>query len=147
MSKKVKNGRVDVAIVMGSDSDWEKIEPATDILKEFGITYEVRVISAHRTPVEAAEYASGAARRGLKVIIAAAGGAAHLGGVIASYTTLPVIGIPVSGGALPVNAAVLAARIIATGRPGLVSKLNRYRAGLKRKVFAGDRRVRQATSR
>lgn len=172
MAKK-KVEQIDVAIVMGSDSDWPKIESAATTLKEFGITFEARVISAHRTPVEAATYASTAAKRGIKIIICAAGGAAHLGGVVAAHTTLPVIGIPVKGGALngmdallatlqmpsgipvatvtlgsagPVNAAVLCARILAIGRPSLASKLKRYRTKLKRKVAAGDRRVRKATT-
>ena len=84
-----------VGIVMGSDSDWPKIKAAAAALDEFGVPYEVRVMSAHRTPEVVRQYAAMAAARGLKVIIAAAGGAAHLAGVVASHTTLPVIGIPV----------------------------------------------------
>ena len=84
-----------VAIVMGSDSDLPKLTPAVDKLKEFGIPYEVRVISAHRTPVQAIDFASNAANNGFGVIIAAAGKAAHLAGVLAANTILPVIGIPV----------------------------------------------------
>ena len=84
-----------VGIVMGSDSDWPKIKAAAAALDEFGVPYEVRVMSAHRTPEIVQEYAATAIVRGLKVIVAAAGGAAHLAGVIASHTTLPVIGIPV----------------------------------------------------
>ena len=84
-----------VGIVMGSDSDWPKIKAAAAALDEFGVPYEVRVMSAHRTPEVVRQYATMAAARGLKVIIAAAGGAAHLAGVVASHTTLPVIGMPV----------------------------------------------------
>ena len=84
-----------VGIVMGSDSDWPKIKAAAEALDEFGLSYEVHVMSAHRTPEIVRQFATMAAARGLKVLIAAAGGAAHLAGVIASHTTLPVIGIPV----------------------------------------------------
>ncbi len=84
-----------VGIVMGSDSDWPKIKKAAAALEEFGVAYEVRVMSAHRTPEVVTEYATTAVDRGLQVIIAAAGGAAHLAGVIAAHTTLPVIGLPV----------------------------------------------------
>jgi len=158
----------DVGIVMGSDSDWPLIEPAVATLDAFGVSHEVRVISAHRTPELAAEYAGGAAKRGLKVIIAAAGGAAHLGGVLAAHTVLPVIGIPVKGGALngmdallatlqmpsgipvatvtlgragPVNAAVLAVQILAVSRAGLRKKLAAYKKALKKKVEKGNRTV------
>jgi 5-(carboxyamino)imidazole ribonucleotide mutase len=84
-----------VAILMGSDSDWPKISGAATALDEFGVRYEVRVMSAHRTPQLVADFASEAESRGIKVIIAAAGGAAHLAGVVAAHTTLPVIGLPV----------------------------------------------------
>ena len=89
-----------VGIVMGSDSDWPLVKKACETLDKFGVPYETRVISAHRTPDVAIEYSKTAESRGLKVIIAAAGGAAHLGGVLAAATVLPVIGIPVAGGAL-----------------------------------------------
>ena len=85
-----------VAIVMGSRSDMELMQPALDILKEFGIEYEVSIISAHRTPEKARQYAGEARERGIEVIIAAAGGAAHLPGVLAGWTTLPVIGVPLA---------------------------------------------------
>jgi 5-(carboxyamino)imidazole ribonucleotide mutase len=85
-----------VAVVMGSKSDSELMQPALDILKGFGIDYEVSIISAHRTPEKAREYARAASSRGIEVIIAAAGGAAHLPGVLASWTTLPVIGVPLA---------------------------------------------------
>lgn len=84
-----------VGIVMGSDSDWPKIKKCAAALEEFGVPFEAHVMSAHRTPHIVAEYATKAAERGLKVIIAAAGGAAHLAGVVAAHTTLPVIGLPV----------------------------------------------------
>lgn len=84
-----------VGLIMGSDSDWPVMKQAADILDEFGVSYEARVVSAHRTPADMAEYAQHAASRGLRVIIAGAGGAAHLPGMVASYTTLPVIGVPV----------------------------------------------------
>jgi 5-(carboxyamino)imidazole ribonucleotide mutase len=85
-----------VAIVMGSKSDLETLQPAQDILKQFGIDSEIAIISAHRTPDKARDYAKSARERGIEVIIAAAGGAAHLPGVIASWTTLPVIGVPLA---------------------------------------------------
>ncbi|MCL2149463.1 MAG: 5-(carboxyamino)imidazole ribonucleotide mutase [Dehalococcoidia bacterium] len=89
-----------VAVVMGSKSDAETVQPCLDMLKKLGIEHEVNVISAHRTPEKAREYGQGARGRGLEVIIAAAGGAAHLPGVLASWTTLPVIGIPIGSTAL-----------------------------------------------
>jgi 5-(carboxyamino)imidazole ribonucleotide mutase len=89
-----------VAVVMGSKSDLEVMQPALDILKSFGIDYEVSVISAHRTPEKARDYAKGAREKGIEVIIAAAGGAAHLPGVLASWTTLPVIGVPLASSEL-----------------------------------------------
>ncbi len=84
-----------VGVIMGSDSDWPTMKAAADALAEFEVSYEVRVVSAHRTPVGMIEYAQSAASRGLRVIIAGAGGAAHLPGMLASVTTLPVIGVPV----------------------------------------------------
>jgi 5-(carboxyamino)imidazole ribonucleotide mutase len=89
-----------VGIVMGSKSDSEILQPALDILKQFGIEYEVNIISAHRTPEKARQYASSARERGIEVIIAAAGMAAHLPGVLASWTTLPIIGVPLAGSEL-----------------------------------------------
>ncbi|HEY8471991.1 MAG TPA: 5-(carboxyamino)imidazole ribonucleotide mutase [Natronosporangium sp.] len=85
----------DVGVIMGSDSDWPTMQPAAEALAEFGVAHEVRVVSAHRTPAAMLEYARTAAGRGLKVIIAGAGGAAHLPGMVASVTPLPVIGVPV----------------------------------------------------
>lgn len=162
--------KADVGIVMGSDSDWPLVKQAVETLGSLGVTCEARVISAHRTPDAAAEYSRSAAGRGLRVLICAAGGAAHLGGVMAAHTTLPVIGIPVSGGALngldallatvqmpagipvatvtlgsagAVNAAVLAAQILAVGNPSLGKKLAAHKESLKAKVAAGDARVQE----
>ena len=157
-----------VGIIMGSDSDWPLVQKAAETLKSFGVAFEARVISAHRTPDLAFEYASGAEARGLKVIIAAAGGAAHLGGVLAAHTVLPVIGIPVSGGALngldalyatlqmpagipvatvtlgsagPVNAALLAVQILGTSDAGLRTQFHAYKEELKKKVAEGDAKI------
>ncbi|MBQ4528488.1 MAG: 5-(carboxyamino)imidazole ribonucleotide mutase [Clostridia bacterium] len=155
-----------VAIVMGSDSDLPKLTPAIDKLKEFGIPCEVRVISAHRTPMQAIDFASNAKKNGFGVIIAAAGKAAHLGGVLAANTTLPVIGIPVKASVLdgmdallatvqmpsgiPVatvaidgsaNAAILAAQIIALSDDELASKLDAMRAKMTEEVLAKDAAV------
>jgi 5-(carboxyamino)imidazole ribonucleotide mutase len=147
-----------VAVVMGSKSDAEAVQPTLDILKALGIEHEVNVISAHRTPEKAREYALSARERGIEVIIAAAGGAAHLPGVLASWTTLPVIGIPIAGGELkgvdalysivqmpagiPVaavaigsagakNAAYLAAEILGIKHAGINQAYEKYRQGLK----------------
>ncbi len=151
-----------VAIVMGSDSDWRVMELSYNILKEFGIDPQVEVLSAHRTPEKMLEFASSAQATGFSVIIAGAGGAAHLPGMIASSTSLPVIGVPVSLGKLdgmdsllsivqmpagvPVatvsidggkNAGLLALKILATSDSALMSKLDDYREELKRIV--GDK--------
>ena len=152
-----------VGIVMGSDSDWPLVKKACDTLDSFGVPYETRVISAHRTPDVALDYAKTAEGRGIQVIIAAAGGAAHLGGVLAAGTVLPVIGIPVAGGALNgldalyatvqmpsgvpvatvainggVNAALLAVQILALGDENLAQKLAEKRASDKAKALAKD---------
>lgn len=148
-----------VGVVMGSKSDTEVVNGALDVLKELGIDYEVNVISAHRTPEKARQYALEAEDRGIEVLIAAAGMAAHLPGVLASWTTLPVIGVPVAGGALngvdalysivqmpagiPVatvaigasgakNAAYLAAEILGLKYPEIKKALKDYRAGLEK---------------
>jgi 5-(carboxyamino)imidazole ribonucleotide mutase len=154
-----------VGIVMGSDSDWPKIKAAAAALDEFGVSYEVRVMSAHRTPEVVQQYATTAISRGLKVIIAAAGGAAHLAGVVASHTTLPVIGLPVAtelsggldsllsvvqmpgdvpvatvgvGGGGPRNAGLLAVQILALGDNVLQQKLAAFKNKLAEKVAAKD---------
>ena len=140
---------------MGSDSDWKSLKPAADICGEFSVPHEVRVVSAHRTPEDMFEYAKTAEGRGLRVIIAGAGGAAHLPGMVASLTTLPVIGVPVESkslkgldsllsivqmpGGIPVatvaidggkNAGLLAVRIVALTEPALRQRLADYRKGL-----------------
>jgi 5-(carboxyamino)imidazole ribonucleotide mutase len=144
-----------VAVLMGSDSDYPTMEPAVEILHRFEVPVEVRVLSAHRTPDEMLAFGHEAASRGFKVLIAGAGGAAHLPGMLASVTELPVIGVPVPITALdgmdallsivqmprgvPVatvaidgaaNAALLAVRILATSEPGLAERLRTYRAEL-----------------
>ncbi|HEY3043579.1 MAG TPA: 5-(carboxyamino)imidazole ribonucleotide mutase [Vicinamibacterales bacterium] len=143
-----------VGIIMGSKSDWDTMRHAAEILEQFGVPHESKVVSAHRTPSLMAEYASAAAGRGLAVIIAGAGGAAHLPGMVASHTVVPVIGVPVQSAALsgldsllsivqmpkgvPVatvaigasgaaNAGLLAVAILATSRPDLRVKLQAYR--------------------
>ena len=160
-----------VGIVMGSDSDWPLVRKTCETLDSFGVAYETRVISAHRTPEVAIEYSKSAEGRGLKVVIAAAGGAAHLAGVIAAATVLPVIGVPVAGGALngldalyatvqmpggvpvatvacgsagPVNAALLAVQILGTADGALREKFRAHKETLKRKVAAADERIHSA---
>lgn len=144
-----------VAVVMGSSSDWETMKHAVDVLERFGVPHERHIVSAHRTPVWLAEFASGAEEHGLEVIIAGAGGAAHLPGMVAAHTTLPVLGVPVQSAALsgldsllsivqmpggiPVatlaigkagatNAGLLAVSILAGARPELRTKLKAFRA-------------------
>ena len=160
-----------VGIVMGSDSDWPKINKAAAALAEFNVPYEVRVMSAHRTPHIVGEYAETALERGLKVIIAAAGGAAHLAGVVAAHTTLPVIGLPVPTNELggldsllstvqmpgdvpvatmavgmggPRNAGLFAIQILATGDQSLRAKYAEFKAGLVGKITAKDEQLRQS---
>ncbi len=144
-----------VGIIMGSDSDWPTLKAAAEICEQFSIAHEVHVVSAHRTPDEMSKYAKNAYKNGLKVIIAGAGGAAHLPGMIASHTALPVIGVPVKTDALngmdsllsivqmpggvPVatvaigagkNAGILAVEILATSNTRLMDKLIDYKKGL-----------------
>lgn len=159
-----------VGVVMGSDSDLATMRRCLKQLDAFGIAYEVRVISAHRTPAAAHEYAASAAERGLKVIIAAAGMSAALGGVLAANTTLPVVGVPMAAGPLvgvdaalstlqmppgvPVgcmavgaagatNAAVYAAQILATGDKALGRRLAKFKKDEARKVARKDADVRK----
>lgn len=147
---------------MGSKSDWETMKHTGETLEKFGVPHECRVLSAHRTPHQTAEYASQAAGRGIELIIAAAGGAAHLAGVIAAHTILPVLGVPMESaslhgvdsllstvqmpGGIPVgtlgigkagatNAALLAVAILATHRPELAEKLRAFREEQARKVL------------
>ena len=160
-----------VGVIMGSDSDWPTMQETVRTLRAFEIPFEVEVISAHRSPARAHEYATSAESRGLEVIIAAAGGAAHLAGVVAAWTTLPVIGVPMPtealGGAdslwsmvqMPagvpvatmaigkpgaVNAAVLAAEILARRDEALRERLKAYRARLAERVAEKTQNVRQA---
>lgn len=146
-----------VGIIMGSDSDLPIMKEAADILKEFGISYEIKIISAHRTPKYAAEYSSSAHEKGMKVIIAGAGGAAHLPGITAAYTPLPVIGVPVKSrsldgldsllsivqmpGGVPVatvginqakNAGILAAQILGSNDTKISDKIIEYKRNLER---------------
>lgn len=150
-----------VAVVMGSSSDWETMKHAVEVLEQFSVPHERHIVSAHRTPVWMAEFASSAEERGLEVIIAGAGGAAHLPGMIAAHTTLAVLGVPVQSGALqgldsllsivqmpggvPVgtlaigkagatNAGLLAVSILANARPGLRAMLRTFRDEQARKV-------------
>jgi 5-(carboxyamino)imidazole ribonucleotide mutase len=151
-----------VNILMGSKSDWEVMKNASDTLKDFGVPHESRVLSAHRTPQATSEYVSGAEGRGVEVIIAAAGGAAHLAGVCAAHTTLPVLGVPMESkllgldsllstaqmpGGIPVgtlavgkagavNAGLLAVAILANSRPDLREKLKKFRADQAAKILA-----------
>jgi 5-(carboxyamino)imidazole ribonucleotide mutase len=152
-----------VGIVMGSDSDWPVMEPAARALDEFDVPWEAHVVSAHRTPRRMLEYAESAAGRGLRVIVAGAGGAAHLPGMVAAATPLPVIGVPrpldrldgldsllsivqmpagvpvatvsIGGGR---NAGLLAVRILASADPALQQKVVRFRADLAESVLARD---------
>ena len=152
-----------VGVIMGSDSDWSVLSAAAEALAEFDVAHEVRVVSAHRTPLDMAEYAQAAAGRGLQVVIAGAGGAAHLPGMVAALTTLPVIGVPVPlkyldgmdsllsivqmpagvpvatvsiGGAR--NAGLLAVRILAVADPELATRLARFQAALAASARAKD---------
>ena len=157
-----------IGIVMGSNSDWPTMQAAAKVLKDFGVPFEARVVSAHRTPDLMFEYAEQARARGLKAIIAGAGGAAHLPGMVASMTRLPVIGVPVpskhlSGedsllsivsmpGGVPVatmaiggaqNAALMAVRILALADPMLADALDEYAHALEAKAIAQDASLNQ----
>ena len=150
-----------IGVIMGSTSDWETLRHTVDILKQFEVPHEAKVVSAHRTPALMAEYGTSAAGRGLEVIIAGAGGAAHLPGMVAAYTTVPVIGVPVEsrvlrgvdsllsivqmpagvpvatvaiGKAGATNAGLLAVSILANSRPELRAKLEAFRKEQTEKV-------------
>jgi 5-(carboxyamino)imidazole ribonucleotide mutase len=160
-----------VGVIMGSDSDWRVMQAAADALAEFEVPYEVGVYSAHRTPQRMLDYATSAADRGLRVVIAGAGGAAHLPGMVAAATPLPVIGVPVPlaqldgldsllsiaqmpagvpvatvavGGAR--NAGLLAVRILATGDAALLERMVRFQADLADSVLAKDAALRAAAA-
>ena len=160
-----------VAVIMGSDSDLPTMEPAVALLERFGVKAEVRVLSAHRTPLEMVDFARAAVGRGLKVVIAGAGGAAHLPGMVASLTTLPVIGVPVQSralsgvdslhsivqmpGGIPVatvaiggglNAGLLAVRILATADATLADRLAAYAREMHDQVVAKDQRLQELGS-
>lgn len=120
----MNNTKIEVGIIMGSDSDLPIMEDASKVLKEFGIGYEVKVLSAHRTPNQHAEYSKTAVSRGLKVIIAAAGGAAHLPGVTAAQTILPVIGVPIKGKSLEGMDALLSIVQMPPGIPVATVAIN-----------------------
>ena len=155
-----------VGLAMGSESDWPTMEAAADVLRRFGVPFEARVLSAHRTPDAMADYARTARERGLRVIVAGAGGAAHLPGMLAASTTLPVIGVPVQTralkgidsllsivqmpGGVPVatvaigqakNAGLLAVQILATADDALAEALDAYKAELRALVGEMDRSV------
>lgn len=158
-----------IGIIMGSDSDLPVMQPAADILKEFGIDYELTVVSAHRTPLRMVEYAKTARERGLKVIIAGAGGAAHLPGMVASITILPVIGVPVKSSnsidgwdsvlsilqmpnGVPVatvalnaakNAGILAAEIIGTFDETVAAKISTYKSTMNDEVLTKVNKLKQ----
>ncbi|MEO2265874.1 5-(carboxyamino)imidazole ribonucleotide mutase [Pseudoalteromonas pernae] len=152
-----------VGIIMGSKSDWPTMQHAADMLDKFGVEYETKVVSAHRTPQLLADYASSAAERGIKVIIAGAGGAAHLPGMAAAFTSLPVLGVPVKSKALngvdsllsicqmpkgvavgtlaigdpgAANAGLLAAQILGCQQPELLAKIDAFRKEQTETVLA-----------
>jgi 5-(carboxyamino)imidazole ribonucleotide mutase len=165
MKAKTKTQPV-IGIIMGSDSDWPVMKGAADACAEFGLAHEVRVISAHRTPHDLSRYATSAHKRGLRVLIAGAGGAAHLPGVTAALTPLPVIGVPMESKALkgmdsllsivqmpsgiPVatvaiggarNAGLLAVQILAVGNPALTQKVLEFKERLARDSRAKNRNL------
>ncbi len=160
-----------VAVVMGSISDYDTVKKCIDTLKEFGVEYEAKVISAHRTPALAAEFAAGAKQNGIGVIIAAAGKAAHLGGVLAAYTTLPVIGLPIKSSLMdgmdsllsmvqmpsgvPVacvavngaeNAALLAVQMLALSDEALALRLEEHKEKMRASVEAAQEKLEQMTA-
>ena len=162
----MENDMKKVAVIMGSDSDWPVVKGACQQLKEFGIPYEAHILSAHRTPVEAAEFARSARANGFGVLICAAGMAAHLAGAFAGNSTLPVIGIPMKGGmmdgldallatvqmpsGIPVatvavggakNAAVLAAQMLSIADEELAAKLDAHRADMAKQIAAKEEKL------
>lgn len=170
MSEQTTTNQPLVGIIMGSQSDLKVMDAAAEILENLGVPYELTIVSAHRTPHRMFEYAENARKRGLKVIIAGAGGAAHLPGMVASLTTLPVIGVPVKSsnsidgwdsvlsilqmpGGIPVatvaldgalNAGILAAEIIGTNNAAVADKLEKYKNTLKDKVMRSVEELKRA---
>ncbi len=161
-----------VSVVMGSDSDLQTLKPAIEVLKQFKVPIEVRILSAHRTPLEMIQFAREAEAKNFKVIIAGAGGAAHLPGMIASLTTLPVIGVPVKSkalsgidsmysilqmpGGIPVatvaiggglNAGLLAAQILSINDSGLSKQIHNYRENLRNEVIEKDQLLKKLGSK
>ncbi|MCL2783051.1 MAG: 5-(carboxyamino)imidazole ribonucleotide mutase [Propionibacteriaceae bacterium] len=161
-----------VGIIMGSDSDWPVMQAAADALNEFEIPWEAAVLSAHRMPDDTLDYAKQAAGRGLRAIIAGAGGAAHLPGVLAAATTLPVVGVPVAlktldgldsllsivqmPAGVPVatvgigaarNAGLLVARMLASGDQAMTAKMKQFQQTLREEALAKGAKVKEATSR
>lgn len=162
-------GKAQVSILMGSDSDFNVMKNAVDILKQFEVPFDVRVLSAHRSPAETAEYVRNSSSHGVKVFIAAAGGAAHLAGAVAAHTSHPVLGVPISSqlngldsllstvqmpkgipvGTLAIgepgaaNAAILAVQILALSDPDLAKALKQYKVALAEKVQRGNEKVAQ----
>jgi len=160
---------VEVGIIMGSSSDLEIMQEAAKILEQFGIEYEIDIVSAHRTPLKMVEYGQNAHKRGLKVIIAGAGGAAHLPGMVASLTPLPVIGVPIKSrnsidgwdsllsivqmpNGVPVatvavnaaqNAGILAAQIIGSSNTTILEKIIQFKTSLSQKVEQDSRKLRE----
>lgn len=162
----MKKNAPPIAIIMGSDSDWPTLKPAADVCAEFGVACEVRVVSAHRTPLDMVRYARQAHRRGIRVIITGAGGAAHLPGMVASLTPLPVVGVPVETkalkgldsllsivqmpGGIPVatvaigggrNAGLLALRILGVGSAALLKRMATFQARLAAEIRGRDRKL------
>jgi 5-(carboxyamino)imidazole ribonucleotide mutase len=164
-----KSKKIEVGIIMGSDSDWPIMEEAANLLAEFGISYEVDIVSAHRTPEYLMDYGRNAHKRGLSVIIAGAGGAAHLPGMIAAISPLPVIGVPIKSsnsidgwdsvlsilqmpGGVPVatvalngskNAGILAVQILGSQQADIQAKILDYKAKLAKEVGAKRARLKQ----
>ena len=162
-----------VSIIMGSTSDLPVMEKAAELLEEFQIPFEINALSAHRTPDEAAEFGKHAAERGIRVIIAGAGGAAHLPGVIAALTTLPVIGVPIKASismdgwdsvlsilqmppGIPVatvglngarNAGILAAQILATGDPEIMARMKQFKSDLAKKIVSANEELKKVKYR
>lgn len=164
---KVSSKNPEIGIIMGSQSDLSIMSEAASILEELEIPFELTIVSAHRTPQRLFDYAKGARKKGLKVVIAGAGGAAHLPGMVASLTSLPVIGVPVKSsnsidgwdsvlsilqmpGGVPVatvalngakNAGILAAQILGTANKAIAKKLDEYKAGLQEKVEESAKKI------